>query len=975
LAKFNVTASNDGAAVINSIKITRTGLGNNADFPLIWIEKSGVRLTGQKSINSSNESILTFAPALSVAAGQTVILSVVGSVASSGLGSADALTIKAAADVDASGASVSGSFPISGNSMTFATSYTVNTATFAAVSGASSYTVGDEGVVIASFSIADSGSTTRDLTFKSIMLKNTGNADLAATLGDLHLEKNGAKVSDTTTINGKNVTFTLANGGIQIDKGESTTFKIVGSIIYQDASNNNVTLKLNKAEDMNIIEASSGYAATVAGEGVSLGAASLNAGDITISKAASSPSAQSVTKSTKGITALIANIKANEAFTADGMVITLVVPTTTVSSFENIKLYVNNVLVDSLNADVSGESVTYSSSVAIKQGNNEVKVVLDTTSSAGNGDSITVKLNGSAAFDTPVFANDESATSKIGGSATAAVITVATASATVSRSDGFSNNKLIVKGTLGAVLGKFSVKAQNDTIKITSVALGANTGSVSQIKASDLSDLQLFVDGAQIGATKNFATTTGVTFGALTLSVTKDTTKVVEIRGSLSSSATAGAHFKTGVVMSGEDSNGKAIADSTSVDTTQFQVADSGTLTIAKDGDSPVAAIVAAMTTGNSLGKWKLTATNDDISLGKVYISNLKGTGSDPRISNIDLYNGTTKVGSTAITNGEVYFNLNSTVIITKGTSIILEAKADLNQIEEAAQTDKDVQLAITKVTANSSAGVELSGSNNAVVNFAATGRTLEVAALITDAALTVSDDTGIATGTVIKIDNEEMLVTGASASSTTVSRGINGTAAAGHLINSTITKISPVSVDSFRIRKTYPIITLHTLPSTVLTAGDNVVAKVKVSAQANADVTISSIIFTANATVANVLVASSSALNSVRINGSTYSAASVAPDNDNNTGAAMSVILVTFSTPVTVAAGTTKTIEVIVNVTALSSVNNNLTTKIVSDAAYSWQGTFKWSDNANPIAPADTYAGSYKVLGIPTVSQVLSQN
>lgn len=972
LAKFNVTAANDGAAVLNSIKITRTGLGGNGDFPLIWIEKNGVRLTAQKSINSADESILTFAPALSIPAGQTVILSVFGSV-SNAPGAADALTIKAAADVDASGASVSGSFPISGNSMTFTTSYVISSATFAAVGGAATLNVGDEDAVVGSFSVT---AGTRDQILKSITLKSTGNADLAQVLSDIRLEKNGVKISESTTLSGtKDVTFVLANGGLVIEKTDAITFKVVADIIDKDASNNTIQFKLNKAGDMSINEVNTGFSATVIGAAVALGLTTLTAGDVTISKSASSPAASSATKSTKAITALIAKVKANQAFTADGMVLTLATPTTTVAKFENIKLYVNNVLVDSLSADtgtgVLGDYITYDSAVTIKQGDNEIKVILDVMSTAVDADSITVKLDSANAFTAPVYANDETVTPS--GSATAGAITVAVAGITASRSDGFSTDKLIVKGTEGAVLGKFTIKAQNDDIKITTVALSSNTGDSTVVSDANLSDFQIYVDGTSL-STKDFAG--GATFGGLNITIAKDTTKVIELRGSISTSAEADQYFKTTLTFSGEDSKGKVITDKTA-SSVQVKVADSGTLTIAKDGDSPAPAIMAAATTGNSIAKWKLTATNDDISLKKVYISNLKGTSSDARISNIDLYNGTTKVGSATPDNGEVYFNLNSTVTITKGSSIVLEAKADFNQIEESASTNKDIQLAVTAVTANSSSGTELPGANNAIVAFAASGRHIESTVATNDTTLNVSNISGIATGTVILIGTEQMLVVATpTASTTVVSRGINGTARAGHAALDAITKVTAISTDSFRVRKTYPIITLDTLPSTILTAGDNVVSKIKISAQANEAVTVSSIILSANATVANVLVASSSASNSVRINGSIYSAATVAPDDDNNTGKAMSQILVTFSTPITVAKGTSKTIEVVVNVTSLSSVNNNLTTKIVSDASYtSAINTLVWSDNADPLTPSATNAGSYKVLGIPTVSQVLSQN
>lgn len=969
LAKFNVTAANDGNAVVNSIMITRTGLGDNGDFPKIWIEKAGVRLTAQKTINSDDQSILTFAPALNIPAGQTVILSVFGSVAADP-SAADAITIKAAADIDASGATVSGSFPISGNEMSFA-SYTVATSVFTANTGTLSATVGDEDITVGSFSL-QAGS--RNTTFKKITLKNTGNADLSQVLGDVRLEKSGTKVSESTTIDGKNITFVLANNGYALDKNESITFNVVGNVIDEDTSNNTVTLKLNASEDLVAEETSSGFSTAITNSSATFGTLTLSAGDNTVSKSSDSPSAASYTKSVKGIVALLATVKAKQAFTADGITLGIDSYVGQIAHFENVKLYINNVLVDSVDPSetltASATSIVYDSSVSINKGTNIIKVVLDTNSSAVENDAITLKLTGASAFDTPVYANDDSVT--VTGTATAGTITVATAGLTATRSDGFSANKLVVKGAVGAVLGRFTVKAQNDDVKITSVTLGDNAGTATQITDSNLTDLQLFVDDSQIGSTKSF--NAGATFGSLSLVVAKDTTKVIVLRGSIDSSEVAGTHFQTPLTFAGEDSNGKAIT-SVVAQSVQVQIADSGTLTIAKDGDSPVAAIVAANTTGNSLAKFKLTATNDDITLKKIYISNLKGTGSDSRISNIDLYNGSTKIGSAAPTNGEVYYNLNSSVVITKGTSITLEAKADFNQIDESSQTNKDVQLAITKVTANSSAGNELSGSNNAIVNFASSTATLSNTITAASSSFAISDGTKVAVGSVIKVGTEEMLVTGIVVNQLTVTRGIDGTAVAAHTAAVVVYKASSIAADSFRVRKTYPIITLDTLPSTVLTSGDNVVAKIKVSAQANADVTIASTTFVANATVNTVQVASSSALNSVRVNGSIYSGATVTTNGSNATGKTMTAITVEFTNPVTVAAGTTKTIEVVLNVTSLTSVNNNLTTKIASDVAYATDGTFLWSDNADSITPSATYAGSYKVLGIPTVSQSLAQN
>ncbi|MFA5248782.1 MAG: hypothetical protein WC415_06265, partial [Patescibacteria group bacterium] len=217
LMKFNVTASNDGSVSLSNITIKRTGLGSRADFPELWLSKDGDRITTRKSINSNDEALLTIAPALVIGAGKTVTLSVYGSVIAVNPGSNDVLSIASAASIGASGATVSGSFPISGNLMSFATGYTISPAIFASSSADATYTVGDEGVDVGSFIISGAS---RDLNFRKITLKQTGNADLSQVLGDVYLEKSGAKVSESTTIDGKYITFVLANSGLTIEKSD-----------------------------------------------------------------------------------------------------------------------------------------------------------------------------------------------------------------------------------------------------------------------------------------------------------------------------------------------------------------------------------------------------------------------------------------------------------------------------------------------------------------------------------------------------------------------------------------------------------------------------------------------------------------------------------------------------------------------------------------------------------------------------------
>lgn len=970
LLKFNLTASNDGDAIINSVTITRSGLGDKTDYPNLWIEKDGSRITAQKSINNDNESLLTFSPVLTIAAGKTLSLSVFGSVKSSSLGANNVLSITKASDLNASGGSVSGSFPISGNLMSFTTNYTVSPVTLTTTGGDNAYTVGDEDVVVGSFTLS---AATRDLFFEKITLKQTGNADLSQVLGDLYLEKSGAKVSESTYVDGKYVTFVMANDSLMLEKSDNVTFKVKASIIDRDNSNNTVIFKLNNKEDLVMSEVTTGYSAGVTAT-ATLNKYTLNAGDITISKATNSPSAKSYTKNTKGVTALIATIKANQAFTADGMKLELVTPATA-GSFDNVRLYVNGVLVDSMDPVDTVSPLVFDSSVSINKGNNEIKVITDIKNAANNGDNITFKLDSGTAFNTPVFTNDDPAT--INGSATAAKISVATAGITATRSDGFSGNRSIVKGALDVVIGRFTLKAINDDITVNSVVLAANNSGGTKLTDAHISDIKVMVSDSQVGGTRNFSSGATINLGSDSIVIKQDTTKVVTILGSFDSSSETGRKFLAPVSFPSQDSSGKDITLTPQVDSVEFVIAASGTLTSAVDGDTPVSALLAANKNNNEVAKFKLTATDDILKINKIYLSNVKGTIADNRISAVNLYNGATLLGTSVMSNGEVSYDLSSNPLtINTNDNAVLSVRIDLNNIEDKNQTNKDVAFVVTGIEAESFTGTALEKANNALASdddaaFTTVAATNSAALNTTEQTILSNPTTGISVGEVILIGDEQMLVnTVVTNTSFTVTRGVNGTTATTHVMSSPIKAMSSLAANSFRIRKTVPTVALQTLPATKLVAGNNTVMKFTVSADANEDVTVQSFSTKVSASVNTVQI---STTGSLKVNGSTYAGSTVAADKDNTTGNAATKIDVTLTSPVVVAAGTSKTFEVVVDVTTLTGTDNNFVTSIVEDGSFNTTGNFVWSDNADVTDYTQTLANGYLVSGLSTDTQTIS--
>ena len=83
MAKVNLTAANDGAVTVNSITVKRIGLSSYSNIDKVWVEQNGNIVASKKSMNSNDESILVFSPALIINAGQTVALDILASFPSS----------------------------------------------------------------------------------------------------------------------------------------------------------------------------------------------------------------------------------------------------------------------------------------------------------------------------------------------------------------------------------------------------------------------------------------------------------------------------------------------------------------------------------------------------------------------------------------------------------------------------------------------------------------------------------------------------------------------------------------------------------------------------------------------------------------------------------------------------------------------------------------------------------------------------
>jgi len=809
MAKVNLTAANDGAVSVNSITVKRIGLSSYSNIDKVWAENDGVIVASKKSMNSNDESILTFSPALVVNAGQTVSLDFIASLTGSSAGNIG-LSIAAASAVSATSASISGSFPVNSNLMSPTSYNVVNLAITEPTTSTTTVKVGDEGVELGKFTLSFN-STAKDVSLKSIMLKNNGVEDLSTSAMNLYLENAGNKVSVSTVVSGRFVTFYFPTAGLDLLKDDSSKiFYIKGDIIAKEnTAANSFVFTLNKSTDLVAYEKATGFGVNVydntsgstAADAYAVSVVTIDAGAVSVSKKSTSPSDTTIIKGSDNLM-LLANVRADEAITADGLNIkyTGVTLASTTDQFENVRVYLNGVLLDSFDPTAATSSATITetidSTLSLVKGDNEIKVWAKAKTTATDGALKFILDSSIFTSQNPEYiVSGNSVSGSISGSATGGVFSVSGAVLTTVRNDGYSVNKVIVQGNSDVSLGKFTLKATNDDIKVTSVALGTNASSTD---AANINDMKLYVDGTQVGSTVNFGST-GATFSSLNFTIAKDSTKAIELKGSFDSSATGG--FQTQMTVNALDSRGTSITTGNKATTTIFALSSAGTLNVELAGDTPADAILASKAAEQEIAQFKFTAVNDSADLTEINVVNYASTSdytlADARIAAIKLYDGTTLIDQFVPVNGTGKFTItNGKVLIAANNSKTLSVKVALNNIDnDADATNKDIRVRFTTVKSKSSAGSESTTAAN-------------------------------------------------------------------------------LSANLFRVRKTVPTVALVALPALLLTAGDNVVSKFTVTADSNADVTLRKIVLKYATSSTNVDLTTMST-NAVKVNGVTKAASS----------------------------------------------------------------------------------------------------
>lgn len=488
--KFNVTASNDGAATISSIKLTSGGLGAGADINDVTIYVDDARVGNSKNVDSNKEAIFNFSTGIVIPAGQTKVISVRASVAGTDQYS---LGIARAADIVATGATISGSFPITGNLMSGISGSNIGTITATLGTAPANVKLGDKAAIIGSLNLSNNG--LEDANIYSINLKKTAGSAADDDFENVGLYVSGTKVASSNGLKDKFVKFTFDTAYL-LKKSTNKNFEVKADIV--DGAAKDITLSLDSASDIVAIGKLYGtYSKISATTPVDVSVdVDINSGSIALAK--DQPTATKVRKDTDDVVLGTIKITPTTGKAVELRTLAVTLATTTGvndSDLENIEVMDKATgLSYELTRAASGKWANTSVDLNMNNGvTKELAIRVDIADTASNGGTIVASL-AAASSDLLIYDEDNNAITDITPSSiTFTAVTVEQPKLTVS-TNPLSSALTVVSGTSNVDVFSFNLKANaTDDLKVTQIQLRDEDGTA--ITSSVLSQVRLYKDG------------------------------------------------------------------------------------------------------------------------------------------------------------------------------------------------------------------------------------------------------------------------------------------------------------------------------------------------------------------------------------------------------------------------------------------------------------------------------------------------
>jgi hypothetical protein len=727
--KFDVAAG-DSDVKISSISFKLEGLVSRDRVMIAVADVNGVRLSNERSFNTNFEALVTANTANGITVPKNSVKSFYAIVSTNGSINERFTVSIADAKAVSSTATVGGTFPIVSNQVN-TTQYASQTMTFdgkytaAASTTANKLYVGDVNKQLGSFQLRTAAANARDVMVKNIRLRSTDN--LVGILGNLKLEVNGVVVSSNSIVDGKYVTFVFDSGFV-IPYGNSKTFYIKGDVIGGQRTNV-VQFYLDRAIDVVALEqgTNASLAMAIGSAGAYLDYFKLEEGKNQITRTDNLYN-MNVPFDARNVLGMTANINATSEMSVDTIRVYAAGSAIASGAIERVKLYVNGLLVDEATTagtdTLLGKYYDFSFFGTLKAGPNSVEVRFDTVRSGVNGQQIAFEVKGgldSLKGSQYITTNNSVVATEINGNAKGTTLFIKNAGIDNISITNPANPQIEVLQSKNLVAMKFSIRANNVRdivvrgLNVNMTTPGSNPG---------------YVDGARLfqGTTQldsqSFSNGTTVVFNSINTTIpagsSKEFTVYVDTNSSLPTASATDLKFTaTNFVV--EDAAGNSIANTLMVSGNNIDV--KGAVNVSSNRTAAIQAgvIPASTSAGVKVGSFELKTDYDSALVQEVTLVNLVSTFAPLTVDNstlgclnatpcanlnyssdgmyVDLKNNGNLIGSAQILNGVAYVVLNSGMSVSNTSPVNLDIEVRGSSVINAAgDTNKQIKLGVLNV-------------------------------------------------------------------------------------------------------------------------------------------------------------------------------------------------------------------------------------------------------------------------------------
>ena len=666
VATFKITAGD--AATIDVMNVALMGLASTSNFAPsgVYLYEGSERLTDGKSFNSSTRKATFGSLNLDFAAGETRYISVVVDMGNLGASTSFSVGLEGSDDIEAGG-NVSGSFPISGNTMSVVDS-SIGSVSIVDTGSLSNPVVGASDAVISQFKLT--AGSAEDVNFERITLK----VDDAQDHSNYKLWQGTTELAEGTYIGDKLVMFDLSASPYSIDKGSDRTFKVSADI--GGKSGDTIETYLDNSADLYVVGQDYGFGVTVTRTGFDGDAneeslVTVQGGELSV--AFSGPSAKDISNTAQDVSFYEGTLTAELPLTITAMPVLITEVETSggsdstleedpISDIRIVNADTGELLMGplDLSSTTNGqltETLAFSDDFDMAAGETlNFKITADMESTADATDTFTFTLNSASGLTAEDMSGDAITDIVPNADLAGSAQTVVTSGLTVSLASTPSGAKTYVRGTSDVTFASFNFAAANGgAIEVTDFsptvvvasddavtwAAGQETTGTTVASTDRITSCSLYSGSTLVSGPESIASaTTGkVNFENFSYDIAAGTTATLTVKCNLAN-VNPGTNDAFAVAsllpadVTALDSEGDSAtvtgtsinSTGTSVPTTYVVVTNSGSLAVVAASDTPDSDFLLTGSTSNTVSKFRFNATSEAFVVDRLTVEERQAT-------------------------------------------------------------------------------------------------------------------------------------------------------------------------------------------------------------------------------------------------------------------------------------------------------------------------------------------------------------